>query len=140
VRWLVCMGLLLASCKREERTFQGGAYAETAYAISQGQQLYARFNCVGCHAHGGGGMGPPLMDDKWVYGSQPEKIFETITKGRPNGMPSFGSKIPPHQTWQLTSYVRSIGGLARKDAIPSRSDEMMSIPARNVMPSEKPKQ
>ena len=35
----------------------GTEYIETAYSISQGQQLYLRFNCVGCHSHGGGGSG-----------------------------------------------------------------------------------
>ena len=85
-------------------------------------------------------MGPPLMDDKWIYGSQPANIFLTIVQGRPNGMPTFGNKIPRDQIWQLTSYVRSLSGLAAKDAISSRADEMMSIPARNVMGSEKPVQ
>src|SRR5205085_12150772 len=46
-------------------------YEETAYSLSEGKQLYAQFNCVGCHAHGGGGMGVPLMDDQWIYGHEP---------------------------------------------------------------------
>jgi cytochrome c oxidase cbb3-type subunit III len=85
-------------------------------------------------------MGPPLMDDKWIYGSQPVNIFSTIVEGRPNGMPTFGSKVPRYQVWQLTAYVRSLSGLAAKDKMSSRSDEMMSTPAQNVMPSEKPVQ
>src|SRR4051794_8116437 len=72
-------------------------YEENAYALSQGQQFYNKFNCVGCHSHGGGGMGPALMDDEWIYGSNPEQIFATIVQGRPNGMPAFGGKIPEFQ-------------------------------------------
>src|SRR5438045_8375387 len=37
-------------------------YEESAYAVAEGQKLYEQYNCVGCHAHGGGGMGPALMD------------------------------------------------------------------------------
>src|SRR3954449_4534449 len=57
---------------------------EKAASLSQGQQLYSSFNCVGCHAHGGGGMGPPLIDAKWIYGSEPLNLFATIVEGRPN--------------------------------------------------------
>jgi cytochrome c oxidase cbb3-type subunit 3 len=85
-------------------------------------------------------MGPPFIDDKWIYGSEPANIFTTIVEGRPNGMPAFGSKIPRYQIWQIAAYVRSMSGLAAKDAMSSRADEMMSTPARNIMPSEKPAQ
>lgn len=99
-------------------------YEDNAYAISQGKRLYAYFNCVGCHAHGGGGMGPPLMDDRWIYGSDPENIFETIVEGRPNGMPSFGGRIPADRIWWIVAYVRSLSGLTPKFAAPSRDDHM----------------
>src|SRR5215216_3739404 len=39
-----------------------------AYDVSEGKRLYQQFNCVGCHFQGGGGIGPPLMDDTWIYG------------------------------------------------------------------------
>jgi cytochrome c oxidase cbb3-type subunit III len=64
-------------------------YEASAYAISEGKRLYSWFNCIGCHFHGGGGIGPALMDDQWIYGSDPANIFATIVEGRPNGMPSF---------------------------------------------------
>src|SRR5690348_13140362 len=56
-------------------------YEENAYALSEGQRLFSSFNCVGCHAHGGGGMGPALMDSKWIYGHDPAQIFATIVEG-----------------------------------------------------------
>ena len=92
--------------------------------MNEGKRLFAWFNCVGCHAHGGGGMGPPLIDERWIYGSAPENIYSTIVEGRPNGMPSFRGKIPDYQVWQLVAYVRALGGLAPKDAAPGRNDEM----------------
>ena len=38
-------------------------YEENAYALSEGQAALRRVQLLGCHAHGGGGMGPPLMDE-----------------------------------------------------------------------------
>src|SRR4029078_9149496 len=43
-------------------------YDNNAPALAEGQQLFNQMNCVGCHSHGGGGMGPALMDDEWRYG------------------------------------------------------------------------
>jgi len=99
-------------------------YEENAYALSEGKRLFSAFNCVGCHAHGGGAIGPPLMDEKWIYGSGPEQVFATIVEGRPNGMPSFGARIPAYQIWQLAAYVRSLAGLVNPNAAPSRDDHM----------------
>lgn len=102
----------------------GRRYEENAYAVSQGKTLYNQYNCAGCHAQGGGGMGPPLMDAEWIYGSSPENVFETIAAGRPNGMPAFGGKVVQDQIWQITAYVRSMSGLLRKDVAPGRNDDM----------------
>jgi cytochrome c oxidase cbb3-type subunit 3 len=77
---------VFAACEREERgfrvqppnaervnskqltTLQAGEsapapnvineYEENAFALSEGKRLFSQMNCVGCHAHGGGGMGP----------------------------------------------------------------------------------
>jgi cytochrome c oxidase cbb3-type subunit III len=101
-----------------------GPYEENAYGVAQGKMLFTQFNCSGCHAMGGGGMGPPLMDAEWIYGSDADEVFRTIVQGRPNGMPAFGNKIVADQVWQLVSYVRSMSGLLRKDVAPGRSDDM----------------
>lgn len=103
-------------------------YDENAYAVAQGKRLYRWYNCNGCHANGGGGMGPPLMDDEWRHGADPASIFATITRGRPGGMPSFGGHIPDDQVWQLVAYVRSMSGLLRKDVAPGRSDTVSPGP------------
>jgi cytochrome c oxidase cbb3-type subunit 3 len=113
-------------------------YEENAQALSEGKRLYVNFNCYGCHAHGGGDMGPPLMDDKWLYGSKPEQVFSSIVAGRPNGMPAFGSKIPAYQVRQLSAYVRSMSGLVSKDAAPGRDDDMQSSPPENSVDTAKP--
>jgi cytochrome c oxidase cbb3-type subunit 3 len=133
---------LLGACSREDRSkvtdaraegAAGGAvvsspaqaqYASNAYQIGEGQRLYRWMNCSGCHgATGGGGMGVPLMDAEWRYGSSMADIVETIDRGRPNGMPAFHNRLTGQQMWQLAAYVRTLSGLAPKDAVPSRGDE-----------------
>jgi cytochrome c oxidase cbb3-type subunit 3 len=102
----------------------GNPYEGVAFGISEGQFLFDSYNCSGCHARGAGGMGPPLIKDKWIYGVEPEKLFETISKGRPDGMPAWGSKVPEYQIWQLVTFVRSMNGLEPKSATPVRSDHL----------------
>ena len=109
-------------------------YDNNANAISRGQQLYTQMNCVGCHSHGGGGMGPPLMDDEWRYGSRIDQIATTIAEGRPNGMPSWRGKLTEDQIWQLAAYVRSMSGLPSKDAVSSRSEGMSGPTPQTLTP------
>jgi cytochrome c oxidase cbb3-type subunit III len=106
------------------REQQKKMYEENAYHLSEGKRLYTWFNCVGCHAHGGGDSGPPLMDDQWIYGGEIDQIYLTIVQGRPNGMPAFGGKIPSQQIWQLAAYVRSMSGHGPKAARPGRDDHI----------------
>ena len=81
-------------------------YQDNAWGMGEGKRLYAAYNCAPCHGvNGGGAIGPPLMDDKWIYGSQPDQIYATISQGRPDGMPSFGGHVPTQQIWQLVAYV-----------------------------------
>jgi cytochrome c oxidase cbb3-type subunit 3 len=146
---------LIASCRREQRQLRHSPQASTrtggivrdaelqpgqpwpevtvrnvaeerAYDLNEGQRLYRAYNCNGCHANGGGGMGPALMDDDWIYGSHPENIHDVIVEGRPNGMPSFGGKIPDYQIWEITAYVRSMSGLVPKLAATGRTDHMQT--------------
>lgn len=158
--------LMAVSCEREERRFRElpaaaarrnterladlvpgpytadirvrNPYEYNAYAVAEGERLFVWFNCVGCHAHGGGGMGPPLMDDQWIYGSDPENIFATIVEGRPNGMPSFRGKLPEYQVWQLVSYVRALSGNIPKDAAGGRQDHMQTRKQEQALPDIEP--
>jgi cytochrome c oxidase cbb3-type subunit 3 len=160
---VLILGLMFAACKREQRIFRaeppvieagkasyqvsGGEgdrgqinnwYEENAYSISVGQQLFQSFNCVGCHAHGGGGMGPALMDDKWIYGSEPAQIYASIMYGRPNGMPAFAGKIRESQAWELAAYVRSLSGLTNSGAESGRADHMKGPTPPNSVPVTTP--
>ncbi len=162
---LLLCALAVAGCKREQRVFDPGSsgsqiangvalnevhaggplsvpdhgpYEESAYAVGEGKRLFSAFNCVGCHNHGGGGIGPALMDAKWIYGSHPEQIYSSIVQGRPNGMPSFGGKIPDYQVWELVAYVRSLSGQLPSDVAPGRSDEIQVKKAEQAKKKEHP--
>jgi cytochrome c oxidase cbb3-type subunit III len=160
------VALIAVACEREERGFrveppQAGRidskqlstlqpgeplpqpavvneYEENAYALTEGKRLFSQMNCTGCHANGGGAIGPALMDDKWIYGSRPEQVFATVVEGRPNGMPSFRGKLPDYQIWQLAAYVRSLSGQVPKDAAPGRNDNMQVKEPENSKDREKP--
>lgn len=98
----------------KERQTIANPYESQVHAINEGRRLYAWFNCNGCHAAGGGGMGPALMDDQWIYGSEPAEIFATIMEGRPQGMPSYRGRIPEDDVWKIVAFVRSLSGLGTK--------------------------
>jgi cytochrome c oxidase cbb3-type subunit 3 len=158
----MAVAALSVACQREERRFSEpppasrlyaksspvfndslarpnlARYAKDAWAIGEGQRLYAQMNCMGCHSHGGGGMGPPLMDSGWRYGSSLEDIARSIVLGRPNGMPSFADRLSPQQVWQVVAYVRSLSGHAPPDAAPVRDDHLAVRPPPSRMKPEPP--
>jgi cytochrome c oxidase cbb3-type subunit 3 len=84
-------------------------YADDDSALQSGRRLFVSFNCSGCHGgHAGGGMGPSLRDEDWIYGNQPADIFDSIAEGRAHGMPAWGTLLPPQYIWQLVSYIQSL--------------------------------
>jgi cytochrome c oxidase cbb3-type subunit 3 len=103
-------------------------YEKNAWHVSEGQRLYQQFNCVECHAHGGGGIGPALIDEEWTYGSSSPQIVATLIQGRPNGMPSFRNVLTEQQMWQIAAYVRGMSGQLAKDVPPSRGDHLAATP------------
>ena len=83
-------------------------YEGDAAALGEGRRLYHWYNCSGCHFNGGGGIGPALLDDDWIYGGEAQNLYDSITRGRPNGMPAFGGRIPEMQVWQIAAFVQSM--------------------------------
>jgi cytochrome c oxidase cbb3-type subunit 3 len=114
-------------------------YEGNAWGVNQGKRLFRWYNCNGCHAMGGGAIGPALMDAEWKYGGDANSIYMSIMQGRPEGMPSFGGHIPEDQVWQIVSYVRSMSGQLRKDVEPSRSDTLGGGEAENARQPQQPR-
>ena len=117
---------------------QKGEYeAEMAKAKTELEPLYARFasmkpedvaadpqahaigerlfmnNCAQCHgsdARGSKGF-PNLTDNDWLHGGTPDKIQETITKGRIGVMPPMAAAVGSgDDVKNLAQYVLSLSG------------------------------
>jgi cytochrome c oxidase cbb3-type subunit 3 len=123
-----------AAAKARGRHFEGNAYH-----VNQGAQLFKWFNCTGCHANGGGAIGPALMDAQWRYGGSIEQIHASIAQGRPNGMPAFAGKIPDDQIWQVAAYVRTLSGNAPGYVAGGGRQGMAATPAPSRLPELEPK-
>ena len=117
---------------------QYGAYdAEMAQAKAELEPLYARFtsmtteqvaqdpqamaigerlfmnNCAQCHGSDARGSKsfPNLTDGDWLHGGTPEKIRETLEKGRIGNMPPMAAAVgSPEDVRNLSHYVLSLSG------------------------------
>lgn len=85
-------------------------FADDPRAVLDGEELYLAYNCGACHgARGGGGMGPPLRDETWIYGGDAVSIYRSIMEGRPQGMPTWQGVLPDEQAWKIVAYIHSMG-------------------------------
>jgi mono/diheme cytochrome c family protein len=79
--------------------------------IKEGRNLYFLYGCNGCHGGtGGGGMGRPLIDDEWTFGSDDETLFKLIRGQIPEQtMPAvFGKVMTEEETWKVLAFIRSL--------------------------------
>ncbi|MBV8380838.1 MAG: cytochrome-c oxidase, cbb3-type subunit III [Paucibacter sp.] len=81
-------------------------------AMAIGERLFAN-NCAGCHgadARGSKGF-PNLTDTDWLWGGSPERIEETITKGRVGQMPAIAQYVGTSEDVRnVAHYVMSLSG------------------------------
>ena len=110
-------GLASAATQGAVGPLPGGAVSEPVRnpyrgdpaALAEGRRYFVAMNCAGCHGgHAGGGMGPSLRDEVWIYGGGDGEIFASIAQGRANGMPAWGTMLPADLIWQITAYVTSL--------------------------------
>jgi cytochrome c oxidase cbb3-type subunit 3 len=109
--------------------------ADDPDAAARGAKDFDVFNCSGCHmARGGGGMGPALSDNAWIYRSSPANIYLTIAQGRSAGMPAFGAMLPDRTIWELVSYIQNLSadpakGFGRTTSASPQSPDAEQVPA-----------
>lgn len=73
-----------------------------------GADLFAQ-SCAMCHgAEGKGGIGPDLTSANYIYGNSTAAVKESITNGRPKGMPAFGNQLSQEQIDNLVAHVLSL--------------------------------
>lgn len=84
-------------------------YTGNATAIAEGQALYKKMNCYGCHGmQGGGGMGPSLIDDTWKTGDGSDlNLLEQIQNGK-GQMPPYKTLVTEDDAWKLIAFIRSL--------------------------------
>lgn len=81
--------------------------AVNAY-IARGKQIYAA-SCAACHGENAkGSVGPDLTASHYKYGKSRAEIAQSITEGRPGGMPEFKSQFTHEQIESLTEYLLSL--------------------------------
>jgi cytochrome c oxidase cbb3-type subunit 3 len=92
-------------------------YADDPTVLPAGRRLFGQMNCSGCHGdHAGGGMGPSLRDEIWIYGNSPGQIFDSIAAGRAHGMPAWGLQLSEQQIWLMVTYIQSLRTPREPDA------------------------
>lgn len=80
-------------------------------ALKIGERLYASY-CTQCHGSDAGGVRgyPNLRDSDWLWGGTPERIKESILKGRQAAMPAWGEALKESGVKDVTQYVLSLSG------------------------------
>jgi mono/diheme cytochrome c family protein len=125
-----------------------GAVAEDAEAYAQasatpppvdlallrrGKERFEIF-CSPCHGFEGDGDGaivrrgfprPPSYYDAALMGAPGRLFFDTITNGF-GAMYAYGSRIPPHDRWAITVYIRALQQ--------SRSTKLVEAPGAGTHP------
>jgi cytochrome c-L len=84
-------------------------YTGNAAAIAEGQALYKKMNCYGCHGmQGGGGMGPSLIDETWKAGDGSDlNLLDQIQNGK-GQMPPYKTMVNEDEAWKLIAFIRSL--------------------------------
>lgn len=83
-------------------------YRGNAAAVAEGQQVFATV-CAACHLPDGRGLvGPSLIDPYWKYGHDDAALFETVSKGRPAGMPAWASQLGDEKIWKVLAYMETL--------------------------------
>jgi len=91
--------------------------AKNPEAMKMGQRLFLN-NCAVCHgADASGNFGFPNLTDKdWLYGGTPERIEETITKGRKAMMPTWGPILGETNIANVVEFVLKRAGREHDEA------------------------
>lgn len=85
--------------------------ARDPQAMATARNLYGA-NCSTCHgsdARGARGF-PNLTDGDWLWGGQPETIYQTIAQGRMGAMPALGDVLGAEGVNEVAAYVVSLNG------------------------------
>lgn len=80
-------------------------------AMATARNLFAN-NCSTCHgadARGAKGF-PNLADTDWLWGGDPQTIYQTISNGRKGAMPGWGTALGQQGVEEVAAYVVHLSG------------------------------
>jgi cytochrome c oxidase cbb3-type subunit 3 len=98
----------MAVARKAEKTDAFRQYSGDKDAIKDGKELFAN-TCAPCHnSDATGGIGPNLTAATLKYGSTQKDLYETITKGRPNGMPAFLPQIGSEKISKVIAFLETL--------------------------------
>jgi mono/diheme cytochrome c family protein len=101
-------------------------YPDFAKVADEGHKKFMSAGCNGCHGGtGGGGMGPPLTNQVWIYGKDDDTLFRLVALGsdglQKQGYHRKGSEnvvgpMPPmgkivksdDDLWKIIAWIRSV--------------------------------
>ena len=111
------------------------ALAAKPEIVEAGRKVFMS-TCASCHGNNAEGkIGPCLTDSVWKYGNEDKDILATIRKGRPGGMPAWGSFLKPDQVAAAATYVHSIGNTTATPAnATTPSPSASATPAPSATP------
>jgi len=148
---LLCAVPLAAGCKKGpapapaatscKTSGPGNPFARCEDAVVEGRKLYHTYGCVACHGvGGGGGMGKPISDDEWKFGSDDATLFKLVRGDVPKQtMPNaIGKAMSDDEVWKTLVYVRYIyqGDKGKINWVvpPTVPPERLKGPVSNVNP------
>jgi cytochrome c oxidase cbb3-type subunit 3 len=77
-------------------------------AVQEGSLTFVTI-CAACHKPDGSGLvGPSLVDPYWKYGDGDAELFESVSKGRPLGMPPWGPQLGNEKIWKVLAYMETL--------------------------------
>ena len=98
----------MASVAKSEKSVAVKQYSGDKDAIREGKEIFAN-TCAPCHnADAKGGIGPNLTSATLKYGGTQKDIYESIAKGRPNGMPAFLPQIGSEKISKVAAFLESL--------------------------------
>ena len=98
----------MAAAAKSEKSVAVKQYSGDKDAIREGKEIFAN-TCAPCHnADAKGGIGPNLTSATLKYGGTQKDIYESIAKGRPNGMPAFLPQIGSEKISKVAAFLESL--------------------------------
>src|ERR1039457_2978263 len=77
-------------------------------SVAAGKKEFAA-RCAACHgAEAKGGIGPDLTRKEYKYGRSEQVVAQTISEGRPGGMPSFKNDVSHEKLESLVNFLLSL--------------------------------